>query len=263
MTAPLAGITVLVTRPRAQSARFAALINDAGGTPLLLPALEIEPIEVDAASRVRFAPDGHHWTIYTSANAVLHSMRQLPRPTRSRIAAIGQATARALEAQGLFVHAMPPNASESEGLLALDAFSQPDRLRILIVKGEGGRRLLRDELARRGADVETVDVYRRVHARPDAAILQELAQAIVEGRVVVAATSAETLDALLAMIPESRIPRLREATLLVPGERIAAAARERRWRGPLVVAASAEDATMAAALIEAAASAGIVSSGAC
>jgi uroporphyrinogen-III synthase len=263
VTAPLAGVTVVVTRPRAQSAPFAALVTDAGGTPLLLPALEIEPIELDAASRARLAPDGYDWTIYTSANAVLHSMRQLPRPTHSRIAAIGQATARALEEQGLIVHAVPPSASESEGLLALDAFAQPDRLRILIVKGEGGRRLLREEFTRRGAAVETADVYRRVHARADAAILEELGQAIAGGRVVVAATSAETLDALLAMVPESRVPRLREATLLVPGERIAAAARDRRWRGPLVVATSAEDATMAAALVEAAASAGIVSSGAC
>ncbi len=263
MTGPLAGITVLVTRPRAQSVRFAALVTEAGGTPLLLPALEIEPIELQATSRARLAPDAHDWTIYTSANAVLHSMRQLPRPVHSRIAAIGHATARALEEQGLTVHAVPPSASESEGLLALDAFARPDRLRILIVKGEGGRKLLRDEFTRRGAHVETVDVYRRVHARADVAILEELAKAISRGRVVVAATSAETLDALLEMVPESRVPRLRDVTLLVPGERIAAAARERRWRGPLIVAASAEDATMAAALIDAARSAGIASSGAC
>lgn len=263
MTAPLAGVTVLVTRPRAQSARLAALVAEAGGTPLLLPALEIEPIELDAASRKQLAPDSHDWTIYTSANAVLHSVRQLPRPTRSKIAAIGRATARALREQDLNVQALPPGTSESEGLLALDAFARPDGLRILIVKGAGGRRLLQEELARRGAEVETVEVYRRVRARPDEAILHELVRACGRSRVVVAATSAETLDALLEIVPEARVPRLLDTTLVVPGERVAAAARDRRWRGPLIVAASAEDSTMVAALVEAAGSTGIVPGGAC
>jgi uroporphyrinogen-III synthase len=263
VTASLSGATVLVTRPRAQSGRFAALVADAGGTPLLLPALEIEPIELDATARTRFAPDAHDWTIYTSANAVLHSMGQLPRPTHSNIAAIGRATARALQGEGLTVHAVPQGASESEGLLAVDPFSAPDGLRVLIVKGEGGRKLLREELSRRGAVVATVDVYRRVRARPDEAALDELVLASATSRIVVAATSAETLDALLAIVPESRIPRLRDCELLVPGERVADVARKRGWRGPLIVASSAEDAAMAAALVQAGGPAGNVPSGAC
>jgi uroporphyrinogen-III synthase len=263
VTAPLAGVTVVVTRPRAQSSRFAALVAEAGGRPLLIPALEIAPIDLDPASRARLTPDMYDWTIYTSANAVLHSMRQLTRPTRSRIAAIGRATARALQEQHVEVDAVPPAASESEGLLALDAFAEPSGLRILIVKGEGGRRLLQEEFARRGAEVETAEVYRRVRAQPDEAILDELGQAFGTGRVVVAATSVETLDSLLATVPESRIPGLREATLLVPGERVAAAAHDRRWSGPVIVAASAEDSTMAMALVDAAGPTGVVTSGAC
>ena len=65
---------------------------------------------------------------------------------------------------------------------------------------------------------------------------------------MVAVTSAESLAALLTALPDARLPRLRDATLLVPGERVAAAARTHEWRGPLRVATSAEDAAMAAAL---------------
>jgi len=263
VTAPLAGVTVLVTRPRAQSAGFATLVAEAGGTPLLFPVLEIEPIELDPVSRTRFAPDAHDWTVYTSANAVYHSLQQLPRPDRSKIAAIGRATARALEDHGLLVHAVPAGTSESEGLLALAAFQDPAGRRILIVKGEGGRTLLREELARRGAEVFTVEVYRRVRGRPDAATLEELARASGQRRMAVAATSTETLEALLGIAPESRVPRLRDSLLLVPGARVAAAARDHGWRGPVVVAASAEDSTMAAALIDAVGSAGIAPGGAC
>jgi uroporphyrinogen-III synthase len=67
---------------------------------------------------------------------------------------------------------------------------------------------------------------------------------------VVAVTSVEVLESLLSLAPESRVPRLAEATLLVPGERVAAAARRRGWRGPIVVARSAEDEAMLDALIE-------------
>ena len=251
MTAPLDGVTVVVTRPRAQAAPFAALIAGAGGTPLLLPMLEIEPIELGPGERERLAPDAHDWTIYTSANAVLHSLRQLPRPVRSRVAAIGRATARALAEQGIAVDAVPADASESEGLLALAPFAVMSGRRVLIVTGAGGRTLLREELARRGAEVLTAVVYRRTRALPEPATLDELASRCAQGRVAVAATSAAILGSLLDTVSDARIPQLREAALLLPGERAAAAARALGWRGPLIVAKSAEDATMFAALVHA------------
>jgi len=250
VTGPLAGVTVVVTRPRAQAARFAALVGEAGGTPLLLPALEIEPVELEPAARERLAPDAFDWTIYTSANSVESSLRQLPRPTRTHIAAVGRGTARALAEHGVVVHAVPAATADSEGLLALDAFASVAGRRILILKGEGGRTLLREELERRGATVVAGDLYRRVAATPDAAVLADLGRALDNGTVVVAVTSAESLAALLAAIPQDRLPQLRDASLLVPGERVASAARAHGWRGPLRIAASAEDAAMAAALPE-------------
>jgi uncharacterized caspase-like protein len=56
------------------------------------------------------------------------------------------------------------------------------------------------------------------------------------------------LGALLEAAPDDRLPNLRDATLLVPGERVAASARSLGWRGPLVVAPSAEDGVMLATL---------------
>jgi len=249
VNSPLAGVAVVVTRPRAQAVGFASLVSAAGATPILLPALEIEPVELDAAARERLAPDAYDWAIYTSANAVAQSLRQLPRPVRAQVAAIGRATARALEERGIAVHAVPAGPSESEGLLALAPFEAPSGQRILILKGEGGRALLREALVRRGAEVATADVYRRVPVRPDPAALAALRRACESGRVIVAATSAESLAALLAAVPDASLPRLRDAALLVPGARVADAARAQGWRGALIVATGAEDAAMAAALL--------------
>lgn len=251
MTLPLAGIAVVVTRPRAQAAGFASLVLAAGGTPILLPALEIEPVELEADAIARLVPDDYDWTIYTSANAVEYSLRELPRPVRTRVAAIGRATARALEERGIPVQALPAGASESEGLLALECFAAPAGLRVLILKGQGGRTLLREELARRGAVVVTGDVYRRAAAVAEDAALDEIDAAGGRGPIVVALTSGESLAALLDSIPDRRLPRLRDCVLLVPGERVAAAARQLGWRGPLLVAGGAEDTAMAAALVSA------------
>jgi uroporphyrinogen-III synthase len=248
VTQPLAGVVVVVTRPAAQAARFAALAAAAGARPLLLPTIEIEPIELDAASRARLAPDEFDWAIYTSANAVEFSTRQLPRPQRARVAAVGRGTARALQERGIEVHALPRTTADSEGLLALECFADLRGRRVLILKGRGGRTLLREELERRGAEVVTGDVYERHPGSARPATLDVLRAASESRRIAVAATSTEVLAALLQLAPEDRCPRLRDALLLVPGERVAAAARDLGWRGRLVVAPSAEDAVMLDAL---------------
>jgi uroporphyrinogen-III synthase len=248
VTAALEGLTVVVTRPARQAGPFVAMLRDAGADPILLPTIEIEPIEIDAASRAALAPDDFDWTVYTSANAVECSLPQLPRPARTRVAAIGRATARALDEQGIRVDAVPQAASDSEGLLELGVFTDLRGQRILIVKGAGGRTLLRAELARRGAEVVLCEVYRRRPAAADPAALEALQRASGHTRLIVAVTSGEVLGALLEAAPDGRLPKLRDGTLLVPGERVAASARSLGWRGPLVVAPSAEDGVMFATL---------------
>lgn len=245
---PLEGVTVVVTRPAAQARRFAALVRAAGATPLMLPALEIEPLTLDEDQRARLVPDDYDWTVFTSANAVEFAMRQLPRPGQTRIAAVGRGTARALGEHGITVHAIPDKSSDSEGLLALAPFEAVRGRRILILKGRGGRPLLATELSRRGAEVVLGDLYRRVTAAPDAVALDALRSACGRPGTVIAITSVDGLSALLGFAPEADFPQLRDVRLLVPGQRVAAAARERGWRGPVLVAGSAEDGAMFQAL---------------
>jgi uroporphyrinogen-III synthase len=251
VTLPLEGRIVVVTRPAAQAEAFAALVAAAGAQPLLLPTLEIVRVELDRDARRRLVPDEFDWTIFTSSNAVESSLAQLPRPARTRVAAVGRATARALERRGIPVAAVPKTTSDSEGLLELDEFADLRGQRLLILKGRGGRTLLREELARRGAEVVLGDVYERRRSTVNPAALAVLHSACGRGTAVIAASSAEVLAALLELAPESSCPGLKDAVLLVPGERVASAARASGWRGRIVVAPSAEDAAMAEALARA------------
>lgn len=249
MTRPLAGLTVVVTRPEHQAARFTDLAVTRGAGAVALPALAIDFVALDADARAALAPDAHDWAIYTSANAVEAAARSLPAPGRCRVAAVGRATARALAAKGIRVDAVPAERADSEGLLALPAFADVRGLRVLVLRGVGGRELLRDELAKRGAHVTIGELYRRRPAAADPAALAALAAAAgPEAQVVVAVTSVEVLDGLLALLPAGLAARLRRAPLLLPGERVAAAARDRGWTGELIVAPTAEDGAMIAAL---------------
>ena len=252
MTGPLAGVVVVVTRPAAQAARFAAMAEAAGARPLLFPTIAIEPVALDAAARERLVPDRYDWTVYTSANAVEHSAAQLPRPQSTRVAAVGRGTTRALQERGIAVSAVPATAADSEGLLELPPFADLRGQRVLILKGRGGRTLLAEEFARRGADVAQGEVYERRRAVQDPAALSALSDACTAARAVIAATSAEVLAGLLELVPDERCPALRAAPLVVPGPRVAASAGEQGWRGPVTVAASAEDAAMLQAVIAAA-----------
>jgi uroporphyrinogen-III synthase len=250
VTRSLAGLAVIVTRPARQAERFMALLREHGATAIAFPTLAIEPVALDDAQIRAGALDAFDWVIYTSANAVEQSIRQLGRPGKSRVGAIGRATARALADAGITANAVPEpgSASDSEGLLAHPGLAGTAGQRVLIVKGVGGRDALRAGLAARGAEVSTAEVYRRIRPAPSTKVLGELGRAKEAGAVVATVTSSEVLESLLQMAPGERYPWLRDAPLLLPGDRVAAEARRLQWRGPLLVAGSAEDETMLAAL---------------
>jgi uroporphyrinogen-III synthase len=245
VNASLAGLTVVVARPAAQAGPLLASLRAAGAEPIAIPALVIEPLALDPAE----ARADCDWLIFTSANAVEHYPGPLPAAGGPRIAAVGRATARALAERGVAVDALPRERFDSEGLLALPEFAAPLSGSILIVRGQGGRELLREELERRGAGLRVAEVYRRRRAAPDPGTLALLGEALGAGRrIVTAVTSVEILEGLLAQLPDTVAAALRATTLLVPGERVAAAAAQLGWRGPLLRATSAEDAAMLQAI---------------
>ena len=243
VAAPLAGVTVIVTRPIAQSARFIALAEDAGARCVAFPVLEIEPLPLEDAARTAIASTRWDWLIFTSTNAVAYGLPLVAPASTARIVAVGRATERALLERGVDVHARPESAN-SEGILALPEFTTPAGQRVLLVKGRGGRDLLRTELDRRGASVEALEVYVRKLALPTAESHRAVRDALGSTQACVAVTSSEVLEAFVALVePESALRAL-DAPLLLPGERVAATAHRLGWRGPIFQAPTAEDATM-------------------
>ena len=244
---PLTDLTVLVTRPAAQCAMLCAEIEGQGGSAIAFPAVEIEPVAVQAT----VAAADYDLVVFVSVNAVEHGAQQVIKSARTRIAAIGRATAAALAAAELAADIVPEAGFNSEALLAHPELQLTSGARVLIVRGEGGRELLRDTFAEHGMVVETREVYRRVRPNVDAAKVAEVeARWSDEGIDVVTATSIETLQNLQALLTEHGRQLLSGTALLVPSRRIVAAAVSAGLRGEAIVAAGADDASMIGALAQ-------------
>jgi uroporphyrinogen-III synthase len=242
---PLTDLTVLVTRPAAQCAVLCEEIVRQGGSAIPFPAVEIEPVAVQTT----VAAADYDLVVFVSVNAVEHGARQVSKGAGTKIAAIGRATAAALAAAELAADIVPEAGFTSEALLAHPQLQLTGGARVLIVRGAGGRELLKETFIAQGMSVETREVYRRLRPQVDAGRVAEIeARWSDEGIDVVTATSMETLENLQAMLTERGRQLLSSTALLVPSRRIVAAAVSAGLRGEAIVAAGADDASMIGAL---------------
>jgi uroporphyrinogen-III synthase len=234
--APLAGCGVAVTRPAHQAEPLCRALAAAGATPLRFPTIEIEPL----TARV---PAGRFdWILYTSANAVAHSvgLRSLP----GRIAAIGPATAMALETAGL-APGLVARGSGSEALLAALGPELNAGQRALIVSGRDARQLLPQALAARGLAVEVAEVYARVRPTGDPRTLLEAGQRGALHAITI--TSNAALANLHATLGAAAGALLHELQLVVASGRAVRLARALGIvRAPLVANDAGADALVAA-----------------
>lgn len=220
MTPSLRGATVLVTRPAAQADTLCRLIMQADGRALRFPTLEIQPVDVDnTLIEEALACD---WLIFTSTNAVNFALKafggKMAGAMPAKLAAVGQATAAALQKAGLQVACVPETEFSSEGLLAQPAMQRVSGQRIMIVRGVGGREKLEQALRSRGAEVAYLEVYRR--CRPDMKC-DELIQSLRNRQLTASTiTSGEALENLLAMIDPAAANLLRKQPLVVVSDRI-------------------------------------------
>jgi uroporphyrinogen-III synthase len=245
--APLAGLRVLVTRPRHQNEKLCELIRAAGGTPVVFPLLEIAPPhDVAQLDQVLDTLPQTDMAIFISANAVAFGLARVHArlgalPAQVRLAAIGQASAQALATEGLTDVLVPAERFDSEALLALPALQRVTGRRVVIFRGAGGREQLAATLRERGAQVVYAECYRRVRPTDGAPALRALlARHAID---IIVLTSGEALATLHDWLGTALAP----LPLLVVSARIADAARAAGAR-QVQVAEAASDAALIAAL---------------
>jgi len=215
---PLAGLGILVTRPRHQAGALLAAIEAQGGNAILFPTLEIvprSPADIRADAVRLGAPD---ITIFVSPNAVRYGLEYAG---CGALTAIGPATAAALEAAGRTVDIRPASGFDSEHLLAEPALKNVVGKVVRIIRGQKGRDLLAETLRSRGALVDFLSVYDRLPPAYAAEEIEAIDAQWRAGRIdVVTVMSTESLQNLLALLPQSCRKQLAETRLVTPAARV-------------------------------------------
>lgn len=226
----LAGRHIVITRPAAQAGALKAAIEAEAGIAVVFPVLEIRPLE-DTAPLFAVARrlDDYAFACFVSPNAIEHALdvvlaeRRWPQHLRALV--MGPSSRAALSARGIYDVVAPSGRYDSEALLALPELAEQEvrGKRVVVFRGEGGRELLGETLAARGAAVDYIASYRRSCPAADPGPLIELAARNALDAVTI--TSSEGMSNFVAMLGEAAHAVLPNTTFFVPHARIAEAAR--------------------------------------
>lgn len=182
----LAGRRIVVTRAPEQSGELLQLLRGAGAEVLSLPMVRfLDPTDTAELDRAIAALDAFDWLILTSANAVqffLGRCRHLgrwPSGNKPRIAAVGPATGKAIESEGLGVDFTPREFNGAA--LAAELAPQLTGRRVLVPRSDRADAELPTALRAAGANVTEVVAYRTVAPEShDGSLLQEICRGEVD-----------------------------------------------------------------------------------
>ena len=177
---PLYGWRVLVPRAKEQAGPMNARLTQYGAIPQSVPTISLEPprnpAQMDRA--IKGIVEGRYrWVLFTSVNAVdavWDKFEELGLDARSfagvHLGAVGQKTADALRARGMYPELIPHRTKQNAAGLAEifpEYVEDIDPVgRVLLPRADLGSDVLVDGLEAKGWEVDDVVAYRTVRAAP-------------------------------------------------------------------------------------------------
>ena len=239
---------VVITRPRAQAEPLARAVAAIGRTPVVLPLLEIAPLDDTSSLRAALAGlEGYALVAFVSPNAVDAAFAHLPArapggahgwphgwPPSVPLAVLGEGSRAALARHGLgennatILGPLDPTRSDSEHLLAALDLAALAGKRVLIVRGESGRELMAEGFRAAGAEVSVVPAYRRSVPSLSPALAQQLRSLLGAPHdwIITSSEALRGLFGLLETLDPGCVSEMRGQHVIVPHARIAAVAAE-------------------------------------
>ncbi|HEU0114509.1 MAG TPA: hydroxymethylbilane synthase [Thermomicrobiales bacterium] len=202
--ATLAGLRVLATRPADRAGELIDALRAAGAEPIAYPLTRIDDPDdwapVDRALAA-LANGEYDWVVFTSANAVTRLAERAaasaiaPWPERTKTAAVGAATARALAAAGIPVD-LRPDQPDAAGVVAALRRTGVAGARVLFPHGDLASDTIAEGLTAAGATVDAAIFYRTApEPEPPAEARERLLAGAVDALTFASPSSARRLAA--------------------------------------------------------------------
>lgn len=244
-------MSILVTRPSPAGEELVSRLCARGLVAWCFPLIEFTPGRELAGLPDRLAALtandlifvlSQHAVAFASAHLQQHGTRW---PAAPHYFAIGRTTALALHTVSSIDVRYPSDRETSEVLLQLPELQNIAGKRAMILRGNGGRELLGETLASRGADVTFCECYQRSEKFYNGA--EEAMRWQSRGVTTIVITSGEMIQQLFALIPAwYRENWLLRCRLVVVSERLAHLARDLGWQDILVADNADNDALLRA-----------------
>ncbi|OOS02382.1 uroporphyrinogen-III synthase [Canicola haemoglobinophilus] len=244
-------MAVLITRPGERGKQLVDMLNKTGAMAIHLPLISIVAgQELNQLPNKLQQLNAGDYVFVVSQHAVEYAQRTLSSAgfywrADLHYFTVGQRTAEYFASQtGNSVH-YPIEQENSEGLLDLPQMQDLQGKNVLILRGNGGREFVAEQVVLRGAKVEMLECYQRTPVEYNNLEQISLCQRIGVDTIVV--TSLEILNYLVALVPNAEASWLLNCRLVTVSQRIAALAKSIGWTH-IVVSEKADNSSIFKAL---------------
>ncbi|WP_300590769.1 uroporphyrinogen-III synthase [Microbacterium sp.] len=206
---PLAGWRVLVPRGGPWGDSVAATLRRQGAVPVIAPLINFAPTtdhtELESALAALAAGD-FDWVTLTSATTVdvLYAYRAVI-PPQTKVAAVGETTAAALQAVGYRVDLVPDLDNSAAGLAEQLIGLEPEPRDILTLRSETAKPVLTGMLTEAGHRVRSVVAYRTVGVPVTERIANDVRSGRINAILVTSGSVAEQVREQFPQIPPSTV----------------------------------------------------------
>lgn len=153
---------VAITRPKDRAKKACEIVESLGGTPVLAPTLDLQPVNSNSLKELVKRKDELDWIVFTSPTTIVSLNKFYPDfiPTLNcKLAVIGNKTGKLAEKNGLNVDLIPQDFT-AEGLIEEFKKREITNQIIGIPRTASARPILPEELEKLGNEVILAEAYK-------------------------------------------------------------------------------------------------------
>ena len=175
---------VAITRPKDRAKKACEIVERLGGSAILAPTLDLEPVNTESLKYLVSKKDELDWIIFTSPTTIVSLNKFYPEFIKNlncKLAVIGNKTGRLAEKNGLTVDLMPEDFT-AEGLIKEFKKREITGKTIGIPRTASARAVLPQELEKLGNEIILAEAYKSLFPMDEDAV-KELIQKIENNEI--------------------------------------------------------------------------------